>query len=83
MKYKIEKHTLLFKTLSVVKSDIKKANKAAFDLADKITGKKNVRIVINTNALAGGISGIELKEKPDGWVSVGDKYLGLYKPGSR
>lgn len=73
MRYKILKGCKLFDRLIALQEKCQEANKAAFDFAKKL-GSDEIVSDININNLAGGISGIKLNEKPQGWKLAAPKY---------
>lgn len=77
MKYKVLKTSPLGKKLLALQKEMTAAAKQADKLAKELGAKKYCRA---TGAVAGGISAIELEEKPAGWKKVSDKWQNLYMP---
>lgn len=76
MKFKALKGTETFAKLQAVWLRIKKADKAAKQLAIELNA--DTRWMSGWGSISGGISGIELKVKPEGWKSTGEN--GFYYP---
>lgn len=77
MKYKILKGTNLFTVLTDINKRMIAVKKQAKDLAIEFGG---IKVATAGRHLAGGIDGIEFKEKPVGWRSVGNSWQNLYYP---
>jgi hypothetical protein len=79
MYYKISKGTETFKKLMELKKKVEGVNKQANAAVGKLNGQRYAKA---QGKLAGGISAIEYKEKPDGWKQVGNTWQNLYAPKS-
>ena len=66
MKFKINKGTETFQKLSDIKKRMEACNDTASLFVNTIPGAKD-EFTIADDCVAGGVSGIEFKEKPDGW----------------
>jgi DNA-directed RNA polymerase subunit N (RpoN/RPB10) len=77
MYFKIEKGTDTFKKLSELKKQIDSITQQAKDVVTELGGE---RYCHHRYKLAGGISAIEFKKKPDGWKSVGESWQDLHMP---
>jgi hypothetical protein len=77
MKYKVIKNTETYNRLVDLEKKIIDANLQTKNVVELVSG---LRYCANQNSLAGGISAIEFKTKPDGFKSVGNKYQSLYYP---
>lgn len=80
MYFKVEKGSDTFNKLTHLGDEIERVRKAAQTLCKKLGGSDYGRF--SSNSLAGGIDGIMMKEKPEGWRNVGSKYDKAYYPKS-
>lgn len=79
MKYKILKGTDTFKHLENLMDRRKDCNEAATALLIELGGSGDHKRLTNLNTIGGGIAGIELGEKPEGWKKI-NGYHGFYFP---
>lgn len=78
MKFKIAKTTETFKKLAEFKKQVESVNTQAGKLSKELGGTG--RYCKKIHRLAGGVSGIEFKQKPEGFKVVGEPYQNLYYP---
>lgn len=77
MKFKVEKGTDTYNKLSEVFDKIKDYNNQAMSLANKLGSEE---FGISFKGVAGGISCIKYKDKPEGFKVVGKPYQNLFMP---
>ena len=77
MKFKVEKGTKTFDELEKVFVKMKDCNKQALELIESLGF---TQFGVSNNGIAGGISCIVSKTKPDGFRVVGKPYQNLYYP---
>jgi hypothetical protein len=77
MKFKIEKGTETYRKLMALKKRMEGARKAVNEVLDELGAK---RYTPAYGAMVGGISGVELAAKPEGWVRVGGGNSRIYYP---
>ncbi|WP_285055169.1 hypothetical protein [Pedobacter ginsengisoli] len=80
MKYKILKGSETFKKLVDLNQEIRRCNKASTDLAKEIGGDEKGTILGHSFHIAGGLSGVKMASKPDGWRDASKNYYGYFFP---
>lgn len=80
MKFKINNGTETFKNLKDVQSRMKECNAAASALAKELGGVDGQRLSGGHDCIAGGLGGIKLSSKPDGWRNASKHHYGFYFP---
>jgi hypothetical protein len=81
MKYKILKGTETFGKLHELNSKMKKCEAAASSLAIELGGSKDgKRLSRGLDCIAGGLAGIEMKTKLEGWRYASKNHYGFYYP---
>ena len=77
MYYKVEKGTETYLKLDNILKKTKECNNATINLVNSLGYKK---FVLNSSFIAGGLSAIQAKKKPDGFKSSGYSNKSLYAP---
>lgn len=81
MKFKILKGTDTFKKLKDLESKMEECNGAASDLCKELGGSVDgTWLGKGYRCIAGGVSGIRLEAKPDGWKLADRDHEGYYIP---
>ena len=80
MKFKIEKGTETYGKLMALKKRMTAARKAVNAVLDELGAE---RYTPAYGAMVGGISGVELSAKPEGWVRVGGGSSRIYYPSAK
>lgn len=80
MKFKILKGTETFNKLSDFEKEIKRVNKIAIDLSKELGGDEKGTHLGYSFELAGGISGIKMPLKPEGWKDASKNHHNYFYP---
>lgn len=80
MKFKILKGTETFKKLDDFEKEIKRVNKCAIDLSKELGGDEKGTHLGHPHHLAGGIFGIKMPDKPDGWKDASKNHYNFFFP---
>lgn len=81
MKFKILKGTKTFHKLKDLKAKMQKCNIQAADLSKELGGSTDgTYLGKGYDCISGGLSGIKMETKPNGWKNASKKYEGFYIP---
>lgn len=80
MHFKISKGSKTFTDLQTLLAEMQRCNVAATKLANELGATNGGRHLSRAHVVAGGISGIKLDSKPNGWKGTHRDYYGYYIP---
>lgn len=81
MKFKILKGTETFQKLTDLKSEMNRCNSEASSLSKSLGGCiKGTHLGKGYGCISGGLAGIKMETKPDGWKNASTQYYGFYIP---